>query len=886
MKRRRRSLRISQDLETCGETFGSVWKEPSPESCRVAKLKEKRRRSKILNAEELLPFKVAETQSNTTEVEHLNFLNVDIQTTPLSEVEGARCPDRSIGDQDNLGITPVNITEDVLNPSTEKSSFIDDTPRSSTSTPLPKIHPEVFSTPLAPPHLSDLLPYSPSQPILADISQSQESSSLVSPCSPASDVEFFTPMSHMKSHPSQNDILSSRKTNGTKFKPKQLAAEYSNEKMDGMKNKDRLGDSAANFAKVCKSLGEKLLMLKKTNSSEEKTTQSLTGIVEEDVGFERKEENSEIDQSLKTCISPGTTDINLKTTKSPQKTMDSCVVSQSCDKLILETEQNEEPLEHLLGSNDKYDGKDIQLAEFSDLDLKPCLTSDIHCLSKAYSGSPQHSQDKNSEIEEKSKTLNNNVKNVEMQEKGQPRKRGRPRKTSTDLPTSDALKQVVSENLEENMNCLMNIVNTNKGSNEASVTNLSNLKNVHACNEMQNVDMNIDFVDLRQGKELDKEELVCNESEITATDDSAGRCGTFSPVLKRHRGRPRKKSLDSKLVQIGGNSASHTECDVKTCEDGQQQEELLANEKKSRKLRRKSLYIFKASLEVPCSTELREDSAEDVRDFNSSQLQKEPRVEEKKPSNSQDKALENLKDFRDESCKADLEEDSMTETGNMKCQNSHLQEELKRKEKKPRKSLETLKDCKEEPCKGDIEEDSTTENGNVECGNSHQQDELIAAERKSRRLRRRSFEIYKASREEPSEIELKEESSTEDTKDFGNVLKDLNGTTAPAKAPRKRKKSDSEEDIVKIYTSKNYVAPQVKALETISESPTIAKQARKLKRMIEFGSLYHVPPIKQKKRQQKAVKRGWDQRKLRKNKISDDIAQQKLQNIWNDLDKD
>ncbi|XP_062582216.1 axoneme-associated protein mst101(2)-like [Saccostrea cucullata] len=880
MKRRRRSLRISQDLETCGETFGSVWKEPSPESCRQADLKEKRRRSKILNAEELLPFKVTETQYRA-EVEHLDFLNVDIQTTPLSEVERARCPDKSIGDEDNPGITPINITEDVLNPSTEKISFIDDTPRSSsTSTPLPKLHPEVFSTPLAPPHLSDSLPYSPSQPILGNISESLGSSSLVSPCSPASDVEFFTPMSHMKSHPSQTD-LSSRKASGTKFRPKQLAAEYSVEKMSGKKNEYRQGDSAANFANVCKSLGEKLLMLKKTSSSEENTTQSLTGIVEEDVGFERKEENSKIDQSIKNSASPDITETHLKFTESPQKTMDSCVMSQSCDKLKLQTEQNEEPSEHLLENCDKSDEKNIQTAEMSNLDVKPCLTPDLHGLPKAYSASPQHSQDQISQMEEKIKTSHNKAENVEMQEKTQPRKRGRPRKSSTGLPTSGGLKQVVCEISEEKINNLVNMTSTKGNSNEASAVNLLNLENVHGCNEMQNENMSNNFVDQSQGNELDKEKIVSNESEMT-TDDAVLRYGKFSTVLKRSRGRPRKKSLDSKSEDIGGNSENNRECDVKKCEGDQEQEELLAREKKLRKMRRRSLNVFKGSVEMPCSTELREDSvAENDRDFSDRQLQHEPKVEEKTQSESQRKALENFKDSVEESCIADVE-DSQTETGNIECQNNHQKEGLKRKEKKPKKSLETLKDSTEEPCKGDLEDDSMKENGDVEF---HQQEELLVAERKSRRLRRRSFEIYKAYKEESSEIELKEP-STEETKVFGNVLKDLNGTTAPTKAPRKRKKCDSEEDIVKIYTSKNYIPPAVKALETISESPTIAKQARKLKRMIEFGSLYHVPPIKQKKRQQKAVKRGWDQRKLRKNKMSDDIAQQKLQSIWDDLDKD
>lgn len=216
-------------------------------------------------------------------------------------------------------------------------------------------------------------------------------------------------------------------------------------------------------------------------------------------------------------------------------------------------------------------------------------------------------------------------------------------------------------------------------------------------------------------------------------------------------------------------------------------------------------------------------------------------------------------------------------------------QKVKRKRGRPRKSLSDDQSCALPvscPSVSPTDDASTTEDNNTQCEDGQSKEELIAEEKKSRRLRRRSFEIFRASREEPSETKEEEQTEQEEKKDFGSVLKDLNGTTAPVKAPRKRKKLESEEDIAKIYTAKNYLPPPLKALETISESPSLAKQARKLKRLIDFGSLYHIPQIKQRKRQQKAAKRGWDQKKVRKSKIPDDVAQQKLQSIWDELDTD
>jgi hypothetical protein len=165
----------------------------------------------------------------------------------------------------------------------------------------------------------------------------------------------------------------------------------------------------------------------------------------------------------------------------------------------------------------------------------------------------------------------------------------------------------------------------------------------------------------------------------------------------------------------------------------------------------------------------------------------------------------------------------------------------------------------------------------IECG-SLPQEELVA--KKKTRLRRSSLEIRKALKEDS------DEKLNEENVDTGNVLQDCNGKLAPVKGPRKRKKSTPEEDITKIYTSKNYVPIPTKAIETIYESPVASKKSRKLKRLIDFGSLYYIQPVKQKRRQQKAVKMGWDPRKARKNKIPDDIAQQKLQSVWEELEKD
>lgn len=118
-------------------------------------------------------------------------------------------------------------------------------------------------------------------------------------------------------------------------------------------------------------------------------------------------------------------------------------------------------------------------------------------------------------------------------------------------------------------------------------------------------------------------------------------------------------------------------------------------------------------------------------------------------------------------------------------------QKVKRKRGRPRKSLSDDQSCALPvscPSVSPTDDASTTEDNNTQCEDGQSKEELIAEEKKSRRLRRRSFEIFRASREEPSETNEEEQTEQEEKKDFGSVLKDLNGTTAPVKAPRKRKK--------------------------------------------------------------------------------------------------
>lgn len=709
-KKRRRSLRISQDLEICGGNYGSVWKEPSPESRRMSELKEKRRRrSKMFNADELQQFRITETPGRTSEVDRRSLL--DFQNTSLSDVEGPRCPDSCIGQQESLGITPVVIEEEMISQHSERVTNDDTKERS----PLPEPHPDDYSTPIAPPVLSDSLPYSPSQPFVADISQSPTISSLVSPNSPASNGEFFTPLSQIKSRVVRN----SNKKIRTKLQPKQLSADYSDVDLKSNEHINK-GDSTCtspktHFMKVCKTLGEKLALLKKTSILTDSTQNNLN---DSDVAFENQLHENKTDQTadVEVNVSPGTVDSSLNLIESLPEN-----IEYNEQNTMLETENVE--LEKSLVKDKKENRSSNSLVPVGtgDVDASVFPSPEISCSDQTEKNSPQVIQARDEE--EKTENNSNVLKislissNADTTSKVNSAKRGRPRKLSQDDSTiSRSTVQKFPESVDH----------------ESSYSRIESNTSVQ---EKKNVCLDLEADYQIKGTEIS----TCNDSETHSAEVDE----STSQKVKKKRGRPKKSLSDDQ------------------------------------------------SCELPVSS----------------------------------------------------------------------------------------------PSASPTVDASTKEDNNTECEDGQSQEIQIAEEKKSRRLRRRSFEIFRASREEPSET-TEDQAEQEEKKDFGSVLKDLNGTTAPVKAPRKRKKSESEEDIAKIYTAKNYLPPPTKALETISESPSLAKQARKLKRLIDFGSLYHIPQIKQKKRQQKAAKRGWDQKKVRKSKIPDDVAQQKLQSIWDELDTD
>lgn len=718
-KKRRRSLRISQDLEICAGNYGSVWKEPSPESRRMSELKEKRRRrSKMFNADELQQFRIAETPDKTTEVDCQSLL--DFRNTSLSEVEEPRCPDSSIGQQESLRITPVVIEEEMISRQSGKVTNEDKKER----TPLPEAHPNDYSTPIAPPVLSDSLPYSPSQPFVADISQSPTLSSLVSPNSPASDGEFFTPLSQIKSRVVRN----SNKKIRTKLQPKQLSAGYSD--VDLKSNEHiNIGDptsAKSHFMNVCKSLGEKLALLKNTSISADSAQNNVN---DSNVSFDNGFEDDKI-ANIELKVSQKNVDSTPTISESLQENVECIEKTNVRDNKIFNTENAE--LEKLLVKERKgsMNSDDIIPVGTGDVDASVFPSPEVGFSDQIEENSPQviHARDVKGENENNSNVLKKSVTKKQIPlsssagntSKVKSAKRGRPKKLSQDNSTTiRTTMQSVPESVEKEMN-------------------YNNIESCASVQESKNVCMDLEADS--QMKLKMTEISTCNEYETHLAEDDI----STSQKVKRKRGRPRK-------------SLSDDQC---------------------------------GALPVTCPSVFPTDDA------------------------------------------------------------------------------------------------VTMEDNNTECEDGQSQEEQIAEEKKSRRLRRRSFEIFRACREEPSETTTEDKTEQEETKDFGSVLKDLNGTTAPVKAPRKRKKSESEEDIAKIYTAKDYLPPPLKALETISESPSLAKQARKLKRLIDFGSLYHIPPIKQKKRQQKAAKRGWDQRKVRKNKIPDDVAQQKLQSIWDELDTD
>lgn len=698
--------------EICGGNYGSVWKEPSPESRRLSEMKEKkRRRSKMFNADELQQFRIAETPDRKSEVDRRSLL--DFQNTSLSDVEGPRCPDSSVGQHESVGITPVIIEEEMISQHSERVTNDDKKER----TPLSEPHPDDYSTPIAPPVLSDSLPYSPSQPFIADISQSPTISSLVSPNSPASDGEFFTPLSQIKSRV----VRYSNKKIRTKLQPKQLSADYSDVGLKSNEHSNK-GDSTCtspktHFMKVCKTLGEKLALLKKGSLLTDSTQNSFN---DTDIDFENQLDDNKTNQTadVELNVSPRTVDSSPRITESLQKNRE-----YNEQNIMLETE-NAELEKSLVEDRKENRGSDDLVPEgTSDVDASVFPSPEISCSDLTEENSPQAVQA--SDVEEKTENNSNVLKislinsNADTKSKVKSAKRGRPRKLSQDDSTT------IKTNMQRFSESVDHETSHSKIESNASVQERRNV-----CMVME-ADCQINGIEIP----------TCNEFETHSAEVDE----STSQKVKRKRGRPRK-SLSS---------------DDQSC-----------------------------ALPVSCPSALPTDDA------------------------------------------------------------------------------------------------STTEDNNTQCEDGQSKEELIAEEKKSRRLRRRSFEIFRASREEPNETKEEEQTEQEEKKDFGSVLKDLNGSTAPVKAPRKRKKLESEEDIAKIYTAKNYLPPPLKALETISESPSLAKQARKLKRLIDFGSLYHIPQIKQRKRQQKAAKRGWDQKKVRKSKIPDDVVQQKLQSIWDELDTD
>lgn len=658
-----------------------------------------------------MQFQASETPVRPSDECNVNFLKVGTPTTSLSDVEVARCPDSSLSHQENLWITPVNITEDVSDLSSRFSGVDDKAKRN--MDPLSSFFPDVYSTPVATAHLSDSLPYSPSQPILSDISQPSVTKYLGSPNSPDPDLEFFTPMSQMKSRllPNDNQI--------SKLKPKQLATEYLDLHKNSSDDKYPAGvrDSTKALIKVCKSVGKKSVLKTATSSGKSENCAFMDG-------YERKGESNKADLSANLSTVIGGT--ILKISEPLLETYESCAKLNSSNSVMFQAEDIEE-----VKSFCKYKDKnrDFETVDPSSMNMTPdAHSSEVDVKSSRVNHDTENTgpsqimkiKAKDVGVQKKMVKRGNCVK-VATAPRLKVGKRGKPIKVSSDcVPASKANTEVLKKDKMEESECNTDV-------------NLPVMNDYSTENEMQKINIDNNSVNQSQNIEIEEKQPTCNESETIEVHDPAV---VDSSVTKRKRGRPKKSSLGSQ---------SYT------------------------------------SLE---------------------------------PGSSQD-------------------------TGGIS---------------------------------------PTVTDDVTECRSLLQEESVV--KEKSRRLRRSSFEIYKVFKEEVNE------KVAEENQDSGNVLQYCNGKLAPVSAPRKRKKSNTEEDIAKIYTSKDYVPLPTKALETISESPIISKKARKLKRLIEFGSFYHIPSIKQKKRQQKAAKMGWDARKVRKNKIPDDVAQQKLQSIWEDLEKD
>ncbi|KAK3084078.1 hypothetical protein FSP39_007782 [Pinctada imbricata] len=191
----------------------------------------------------------------------------------------------------------------------------------------------------------------------------------------------------------------------------------------------------------------------------------------------------------------------------------------------------------------------------------------------------------------------------------------------------------------------------------------------------------------------------------------------------------------------------------------------------------------------------------------------------------------------------------------------------------------------------------------IDCENS----EISVQGRRSRRIRRKSLELCKgalrhniqerhSSLSAVSSVDNEEsiESSSpanevttpENEDDTSNTVLseiDLCLNVGPKlKTYGKRKRTESSQDIENLYLNKNYQAPAEKKWETIFESPNINKSnllgKRKMKRSLEFdiNLVYHVPPLKQKKRVQKAMKNGWNPKRKKYQTLADDFVVEKI----------
>ena len=173
---------------------------------------------------------------------------------------------------------------------------------------------------------------------------------------------------------------------------------------------------------------------------------------------------------------------------------------------------------------------------------------------------------------------------------------------------------------------------------------------------------------------------------------------------------------------------------------------------------------------------------------------------------------------------------------------------------------------------------------------------VIESSRKSRRIKRKSLELNRAAtgkglidaEERENDGTEKIVDCSEQDEDSRNVLGDIPFTTnvGPClKTYGKRKKRESEQDVINIYLNKNYKPPAEQKWETIFESPDGKNLnltgKRKLKRAYEFDiqQVYHVPVAKQKKRQQRAMKQGWNTRKRKLQALSDQTVLDKLAEV-------